>query len=414
LVHILELAKLAKAASRETALLSESLIDNALSAMADALIDNAKMILTANKLDIDAAKTNGMGSAMLDRLTLNESRLAAMANGIRKVVALPTPVGSGAISRRPNGLVIEQIRVPLGLVGVIFESRPNVTSDVASLCLKTGNACLLRGGKEAINSNRAIVNVLRGAVSSAGVPSDAISLVDDTSRETASEMMKMRGVIDLLIPRGGASLIKTVVEQSIVPVIETGAGNCHTYVHADCDIDKAVKIIENAKCSRPSVCNAMETLLVHKAVIINLLTSVKPLLDKSGVELRGCPVTINILGDSVKPATEEDYATEFNDYILAVKAVESLGEAIDHIEKYTTRHSECIITESMEAARFFTARVDAAAVYVNASTRFTDGEEFGLGAEIGISTAKLHARGPMGLETLTCGKFIVTGNGQVR
>lgn len=411
--HISELAKKAKAASRQTALLSEERLNAALSEMARALLDCESEILSANAADIETAKVNGMSAAMLDRLTLNGSRLRSMANGVLKVAALPTPVGAGTVSKRPNGLVIERLRVPLGLVGVIFESRPNVTSDVAALCLKTGNACLLRGGKEAINTNRAVVKALRGAIAAAGAPEDAISFVDDTSRQTANAMMKLHGVIDLLIPRGGAALIKSVVENATVPVIETGIGNCHIYAHADCDLDMAANIIENAKCSRPSVCNAAETLLVHRDVAERLLPVLKPRLDKFNVELRGCPETARILG-GVTPASETDYATEFNDYILAVKVVGSLDEAVEHIEAYTTRHSECIITRDLNAARYFTERVDAAAVYVNASTRFTDGEEFGLGAEIGISTAKLHARGPMGLEALTCDKYVVTGDGQIR
>lgn len=390
--------------------MSETRLNSALETMAQALTDNAAEILLSNEKDLEFARSSYIPEVMLDRLMLNESRISGMANGIRKVASLPTPLGMGSVSRRPNGLVIECTRVPMGLVGVIYESRPNVTSDVAALCLKSGNACLLRGGKEAINSNKAIVKALRTALASAGINEDAVSFVDDTSRETAAEMMKLHGIIDLLIPRGGASLIKSVVEQSNIPVIETGAGNCHIYAHSDCDVAMATSIIKNAKCSRPSVCNAAETLLVHKDTAERLLPAVKEALDN--VELRGCYETAKII--DVVTAHEIDYETEFNDYILAIKTVESLDEAVEHINHYSTSHSECIITNNITAAREFTSRVDSAAVYVNASTRYTDGEEFGLGAEIGISTSKLHARGPMGLKALTCEKFIILGDGQVR
>lgn len=408
--HISDIAKAAKSASRQTALMSETRLNSALETMAQALTDNAAEILLSNEKDLEFARSSYIPEVMLDRLMLNEARISGMANGIRKVASLPTPLGIGSVSRRPNGLVIECTRVPLGLVGVIYESRPNVTSDVAALCLKSGNACLLRGGKEAINSNKAIVKSLRSALAAAGIAEDAISFVDDTSRETAAEMMKLHGIVDLLIPRGGASLIKSVVEQSNIPVIETGAGNCHIYAHSDCDVAMATSIIKNAKCSRPSVCNAAETLLVHKTAAERLLPAVKEALDN--VELRGCYETAKII--DVVTAHEIDYETEYNDYILAVKIVESLDEAVEHINHYSTSHSECIITNDITAARQFTSRVDSAAVYVNASTRYTDGEEFGLGAEIGISTSKLHARGPMGLKALTCEKFIILGDGQVR
>lgn len=408
--HISDIAKAAKSASRQTALMSETRLNSALETMAQALTDNAAEIISCNVKDLEFARSSGIPEVMLDRLMLNEARIIGMANSIRKVAALPTPLGMGSVSRRPNGLVIECTRVPLGLVGVIYESRPNVTSDVAALCLKTGNACLLRGGKEAINSNIAIVKTLRTALAAIGIAEDAISFVDDTSRETALEMMKLHGIVDVLIPRGGASLINSVVEQSNIPVIETGAGNCHIYAHSDCDIDMATSIIKNAKCSRPSVCNAAETLLVHKEAAERLLPAVKEALDN--VELRGCYETAKNI--EVVAAHEIDYETEYNDYILAIKVVESLDEAVEHINHYSTSHSECIITNDITAAREFTSRVDSAAVYVNASTRYTDGEEFGLGAEIGISTSKLHARGPMGLKALTCEKFIILGDGHVR
>ncbi|MCL2081441.1 MAG: glutamate-5-semialdehyde dehydrogenase [Oscillospiraceae bacterium] len=410
MAHILSLAEQAKAASRHTAVLSEGQINAALEEMARSLTESADGIISDNLKDLEFAKSVGIKTSMLDRLMLDKPRIDGMANGIRKVAALPSPLGGGTVSRRPNGLIIERVRVPLGLVGVIYESRPNVTSDVAALCLKTGNACLLRGGKEALNSNRAIVRALRAALTKSGIPEDAVSFVDDTARETANEMMKLHGTIDLLIPRGGAALIKAVVENSNVPVIETGAGNCHLYAHSDCEPDMAVSIIKNAKCSRPSVCNAAETLLVHRDTAGKLLPMVKAALDN--VELRGCAETAAII--DVVPATAEDWETEYNDFILAVKIVGTIDEAVEHINKYSTNHSEGIITRDLNAARYFTARVDSAAVYVNASTRFTDGEEFGLGAEIGISTAKLHARGPMGLEALTCDKYIVTGDGHIR
>ncbi|MCL1820931.1 MAG: glutamate-5-semialdehyde dehydrogenase [Oscillospiraceae bacterium] len=404
---ITAIALAAKAASSVTAVLPESRLNAALEAMANALIDNADAIIAVNVKDVEAARAAGM-TVMLDRLMLNEARIEGIANGIRKVAALPTPVGSGSFTRRPNGLVIERLRVPLGLVGVIYESRPNVTSDVAALCLKTGNACLLRGGKEAFSSNSVIISILREAIEKEGVPADAISFVSDTSREIAAEMMKLHGIIDVLIPRGGADLINTVVEQSNIPVIETGAGNCHVYAHSDCDFDMALSIIKNAKCSRPSVCNAAETLLIHRDIAKKLLPLVKDTLDN--IELRGCDETAKI----IDVIAEDNWYTEYNDYILAIKIVGSLDEAIEHINKYSTKHSDCIITRDMTAARRFAEGVDSAAVYINASTRYTDGEEFGLGAEIGISTAKLHARGPMGLDALTCEKFVITGNGHIR
>ena len=409
--HVLDKAQAAKAASVTLACMGSMKKNEALYAMAKALRDNTVYILSENEKDIAAGREKGTSEAMLDRLALSEARIEGMAQGLESVARLDDPVGEVAHTLlRPNGLSIGAKRVPLGVVGIIYEARPNVTSDAAGLCLKTGNATVLRGGSDAINSNISVVNVLRKAIASAGLPEDAIQLIDDTSREAATYMMGLNGVIDVLIPRGGAGLIQSVVKNATVPVIETGTGNCHVYIDESADLDMGVNIIHNAKTSRPSVCNAAESLLVHESVSQAFLPMMQSKLE--GVELRGCEKTRAII--DVKPATEEDYYTEYNDYILAVKVVDSLDEAIRHINKYGTKHSEAIVTESYNSAETFLERVDAAAVYVNASTRFTDGNEFGFGAEIGISTQKLHARGPMGLKELTTIKYIIRGNGQVR
>ena len=405
----------AKAAGRILGVADTNTKNKALEAMASALEAGADAIISANEIDLSNGKQNGMKDSLLDRLRLTPERIAGMADGIRQVAALSDPIGEiieGSV--RPNGMKIQRVRVPLGVVGIIFEARPNVTSDAAALCLKSGNACILRGGKEAIHSNMAIADTLRLAVQSSGLPADCIQLVSDTSRESANQMMRMSGYLDVLIPRGGAGLIKAVVENSTVPVIETGVGNCHVFVDSTADIEMAVNIIYNAKTSRPSVCNAIETILVHKDIAQKALPVIKARLDEKKVELRGCERTRAVLGDSVIPATDEDYATEFLDYILACRVVDSLDDAIDHIAKYSTGHSECIVTSDYFSAEKFTSSVDSAAVYVNCSTRFTDGGEFGLGAEIGISTQKLHARGPMGIRQLTSSKFIIQGNGQIR
>lgn len=405
----------AKAAERILGVADTNTKNNALEAMASALESDADKIISANETDLANGRKNGMKESLLDRLRLTRERIAGMADGIRQVAALSDPVGEiieGSV--RPNGMKIRRVRVPLGIVGIIFESRPNVTSDAAALCLKSGNACILRGGKEAINSNMAIADTLRQAVVSAGLPADCIQLVSDTSRESANQMMRMNQYLDVLIPRGGAGLIRAVVENSTVPVIETGVGNCHVFVDKTADIGMAADIIYNAKTSRPSVCNAIETILVHKDIAEKALPVIKARLDEKNVELRGCETTRAILGDSVIPATDEDYATEFLDYILACRVVDSLDDAIEHISRYSTGHSECIVTSDYFSAEKFTSSVDSAAVYVNCSTRFTDGGEFGLGAEIGISTQKLHARGPMGIRQLTSSKFIIQGDGQVR
>lgn len=389
--------------------------DDALNAIANALRENSDRIIKANDIDIENGEKSGLTKSLLDRLRLTEERINGMADGVSEVASLADPVGRVLDGRTlKNGLQIEKVTVPMGVIGIIFEARPNVTSDAAALCLKAGSAVILRGGKEAINSNKAISKIMRDAIESTGLPRDCISLVEDITRQSATELMQLSDYLDVLIPRGGAGLIKSVVENAKVPVIETGVGNCHVYVDKSADVDMAKSIIFNAKTSRPSVCNAIETVLVHKDIAEKALPKIKAELDKMNVEIRGCETTRAILGESVVPATENDYAIEFLDYILAVKVVESLDDALAHISKYSTGHSESIITSDYESANKFTACVDSAAVYVNASTRFTDGGEFGLGAEIGISTQKLHARGPMGLNELTSSKYIIRGNGQIR
>jgi len=405
----------AKEASRTLATASASLKNSALEAMAAALTANAADILRANEEDVANGVASGMSVSLQDRLRLTEERIKGMADGILETAALADPCGeiiSGGIGTK--GLAIRKIRVPLGVIGIICEARPNVTSDAAALCLKAGNACILRSGKEAINSNKAIMSVLRAAVESVGLPADCVQLVEDTSRQSSIDLMRLNEYLDVLIPRGGAGLIRAVVENSTVPVIETGTGNCHCFVDASADISMAANIVYNAKTSRPSVCNALETLLVHSDIAASALPVIFDRLKEKNVELRGCERTREILGDQVLPVTDADYDTEFLDYILACRVVDSLDEAIDHIRKYSTGHSECIVTSSLENSRRFTAEIDSAAVYVNASTRFTDGGVFGLGAEIGISTQKLHARGPMGLRELTSMKYIIEGDGQVR
>ena len=389
--------------------------DEALLAIAKALRDNAQAIIEANKIDLDNGKAAGLTESLLDRLKLDEDRICGMADGVTQVAAQPDPIGRVIEGRTlKNGLQIEKITVPMGVIGIIYEARPNVTSDAAALCLKAGSAVILRGGKEAINSNKAIADIMCDAIESAGLPRTCVGLVTDTTRQSATELMQLSEYLDVLIPRGGAGLIKSVVQNAKVPVIETGVGNCHVYVDESADVKMAADIIFNAKTQRPSVCNAIETVLVHKNIAEKALPVIKAELDKKNVEIRGCERTREILGDCVVPATENDYAIEFLDLILAVKVVDSIDEALDHLAKYSTGHSESIVTSDYAAANKFTAGVDSAAVYVNASTRFTDGGEFGLGAEIGISTQKLHARGPMGLNELTSMKFIIRGNGQVR
>ena len=389
--------------------------DAALLAAAAALEKHAGKILAANREDTDAARASGMRPSMLDRLTLTEARIHSMAEGVRQIAAQADPIGSVLEGHtNANGLKIEKVRVPLGVIGMIYEARPNVTADAAALCLKAGNAVILRGGKEAIQSNTAIAEILREAVAGEGLPEDSIQLIRDTTRESSIALMNLTGYLDVLIPRGGAGLIRSVVENSHVPVIETGVGNCHVFVDETADINMAASIIFNAKTSRPSVCNAIETILVHKNIAARALPAVKAKLDEKNVELRGCERTREILGDCVIPAVESDWSEEYLDYILAIKVVDSLDDALAHIAQYSSGHSEAIVTENYRNAERFLAEVDAAAVYVNASTRFTDGGEFGLGAEIGISTQKLHARGPMGVNELTSTKFIIRGGGQIR
>ncbi len=412
---VVEMGKRAKAAARVLASSDSMLRTKALLALADALEANCDFILRENEKDLQAGRDAGMSTSLLDRLALSEQRVSSMAQGARQVAAFQDPIGtimSGSVM--PNGLQVTKVRVPLGVIGIIYEARPNVTADAAALCLKSGNAVILRGGKEAINSNMAVAQVMREAVESAGLPKDSIQLIADTTRQSSIELMGLTDYLDVLIPRGGAGLIKATVENAKVPVIETGTGNCHVYVDEFADLKMATDIIFNAKTSRPSVCNAIETVLVHSEVAEKALPQMKAELDKMNVEIRGCERTKAILGDCVTDATLEDYYTEFLDYILAVKVVDSIDEAISHIAQHSTGHSECIVTDNFTNAEKFTKEVDAAAVYVNASTRFTDGGEFGLGAEIGISTQKLHARGPMGINELTSMKFIVKGSGQIR
>ena len=410
----------AKNAASKLALLSEVEKNKALHAMADQLISNQDAILAANAEDLAQAEANGMNSVMTDRLRLTAERIAGMAKGIREVVELPDPVGAvlGRIER-PNGLVIEKVRVPMGVVAIIYESRPNVTSDAAALSLKSGNVCVLRGGKEAFRSSMAIVEALRKGLASIGLSQDFMNMVPDTSREGAKELMTAVGKVDLLIPRGGAGLIQACVDQAKVPCIQTGTGICHVYVDRDADLEKALNIIENAKTSRPSVCNAAEVCLVDKQVADRFL----PLLRDRLCEKRAAnglqPVELRLDAKAAEmidgiSASDADFDTEFLNYILAVKVVDGVEEAIAHIEKHSTRHSEAIVTENEATADLFTAAVDSSSVYVNASTRFTDGGEFGLGCEIGISTQKLHARGPMGLEELTAYKYVIRGSGQIR
>lgn len=411
---IIEIGKKAKAAVSQLNTMSTTKKDEALDAVATALVNHAQEILDANVIDIENGKKNNMSQGLLDRLLLTKERIEAMAQGLRKVKALGDPIGEVLqMKKRPNGLVIGQKRVPMGVVGIIYEARPNVTSDAFGLCFKTGNVVILKGGSDAINSNIAIVKCIRKALESVEISPDAIQLIEDTSRETATQFMKMNDYIDVLIPRGGSGLIKAVVQNATIPVIETGTGNCHIYVDESADFDMAIKIIFNAKTQRIGVCNACESLVIHESIIDEFLPLLKKKLDEKNVEIRGDERARKAVS-SINLATIEDWGTEYLDYIISVKTVNNIDEAIRHINQYNTKHSEAIITKDYDNAQKFLDEVDAAAVYVNASTRFTDGEEFGYGAEIGISTQKLHARGPMGLEALTSTKYIIYGNGQVR
>ncbi len=406
---------LAKSAAQKLVGVSTTAKNDALSAIADALVENSDIIINANKADIDQARKNGIREAMIDRLTLTEDRIKGIAEGVRQVITLNDPIGEIInMTKRPNGLMIGKKRVPMGVIGIIYEARPNVTVDAAVLCLKTSNACMLRGGKEAIHSNTAIMKIMQDAAYCAGIPEGTLNILEDTSRETATAMMKMNGYIDMLIPRGGKGLIKSVVENATVPVVETAAGNCHVYVDEFADLEMAAKIVMNAKVQRPSVCNAAETLLIHKDIAEKFIPAIFKKLSDANVEIRADKRSMDICSDNVVMATDEDYYTEYNDYIISVRVVDSIDDAISHINKYNTKHSEAIVTENYTNSQKFLNEVDAAAVYVNASTRFTDGFEFGFGAEIGISTQKMHARGPMGLEALTSIKYVVYGSGQIR
>ena len=413
-MDLIDIAQKAKEASYYMMNCSTITKNKALNTIADAIELHLDEIIEQNQIDLFYAKENGISESMADRLVLDEKRIIDMAESLRFIASLVDPVGGAdGIKQVENGLRIEKRRVPIGVVGVIYESRPNVTVDVVGLCIKSGNSVILRGGKEAINSNRVLVNVIHNALDSIGFPKIAVGFIDDTSREVTKEFMKLNQYVDVLMPRGGAGLIQSVVQNSTIPVIETGAGNCHIYVDESADLQMAKDILINAKCSRPSVCNAAEKLLVHSAVAEKFLVDAEKALKENNVEIRASERAKNILKDAVL-ATQEDWSKEYNDFIIAVKIVDNLQEAIEHINKYSTKHSEAIITQNYNNAQIFLAKIDSSAVYVNASTRFTDGGEFGLGAEIGISTQKLHARGPMGLSALTTYKYCVYGDGQIR
>lgn len=405
---------LAKEASVETAKLSTPQKNSILLNAAQALLDNMDSVLSANKADVETALANGVKGAFIDRLTLNQSRIEGMASGLRQVAGLPDPIGEVlSMNTLDNGLIIGKKRVPMGVIGIIFEARPNVTADAFGLCLKAGSATILRGGKEALKTNMAIVEVFRNSLKKQGYPADIVQILEDTSRETATQMMQLNGYIDVLIPRGGSGLIQSVVKNSTIPVIETGTGNCHVFVDETAKLDDAVNIVINAKTQRPGVCNACESLLVHESIADTFIPMVsKALIDKK-VEIRGDKNFLEKV-EGVVPATEEDWGKEYEDYIISARVVKNVDEAISLIRRYSTHHSECIVTENYTNAQKFLNEVDSACVYVNASTRFTDGEQFGFGAEIGISTQKLHARGPMGLKELTTTKYIIYGSGQVR
>lgn len=411
--RLTEMGQAAKDASVVLARLRTPEKNKALIASAEALEKNIDVVIEANKKDVDAAIENGIKGAFIDRLTLTQARLKEMANGLRDVAKLDDPIGEVLYMKTlDNGLIIGKKRVPMGVIGIIFEARPNVTADAFGLCLKAGSATILRGGKEAFNSNTTIVNIFRDALERIGLPKDCVQMVEDTNRETATEMMRLNGYIDVLIPRGGSGLIQSVVQNSTVPVIETGIGNCHTYVDESAKLENAVNIVINAKTQRPGVCNACESLLVHEAIADKFIPMVAAALKDKKVEIRGDKSFVEKAG--AVPASAEDWGTEYNDLIISAKVVNNVDEAIEHIRRYGTHHSEAIITENYTNAQKFLDEVDAAAVYVNASTRFTDGGQFGFGAEIGISTQKLHARGPMGLKEITTTKYIIYGNGQVR
>ncbi len=409
-----QLGKNAKATQNFLSMVTTQDKNNALESIANALIENKNAIISANEIDIENGKKAGLNDGLLDRLMLNSERIDSIAKGVRDVATLEDPCDKIVSEyKKDNGLLIKKITVPIGVIGIIYEARPNVTADAAALCLKSSNAVILRGGKEAINSNKAIADIMRAAIEKVGFPKDVIQLVEDTSRQSSNEMMTMTDYLDCLIPRGGKSLIKAVVENSTVPVIETGSGNCHIYVDESADINMAADIIFNAKTQRISVCNACESLVIHSAVINEALPVIKARLDEKNVEIRGDERAVKACS-AINKASEEDFYTEYLDYIISVKTVDSIDEAINHINSHSTGHSEAIITKDEENAKRFMQCIDSSSVYVNASTRFTDGGEFGLGAEIGISTQKLHARGPMGLSQLTSTKYLIFGDGQIR
>jgi glutamate-5-semialdehyde dehydrogenase len=414
--QVLETAKAAKKAAAKLANVSSDIKNAALLIMANNLLEKSEELKEANRRDLEAAREKGLSQALIDRLTLTDKRIDEMADGLRQIAALPDPVGEiTRMWRRPNGLIIGRMRVPIGVVGVIYESRPNVTADAAGLCVKSGNAVILRGGSEAINSNLAIAGILEDAARAAGLPENCIQIIKTTDRKAVMAMLKLDEYIDLIIPRGGKGLIRTVVENSSIPVVRHEDGICHVYVDESADVEMAVNICFNAKVQRPATCNAMETMLVHSKIAPDFLRKMCAKFLEAGVELRGCERTREICSDlNIKPANEVDWYTEYLDLILSIKVVDGLDEAIDHIMTYGSHHSDAIVTENYENAQRFINEVDSAAVYVNASTRFTDGYQFGLGAEMGISTQKLHCRGPMGLEDLTTQKYIIYGNGQVR
>lgn len=412
--ELLEMAKMAKDSSVLLSTLPTPMKNKVLYKSAEALLEGMDKILQANQKDVEAAKIAGIKGAFIDRLTLTKERIVSMADGLKQVASFNDPVGEVIFMKTlDNGLIIGQKRVPMGVIGIIFEARPNVTADAFGLCLKSGNAVILRGGKEAITSNKMIVELFQQTLEKEGLPKECVQIVKDTNRETANEMMRLNGYLDVLIPRGGAGLIQNVVQNSTVPVIQTGIGNCHVYVDESADLQKAARIVINAKTQRPGVCNACESLLVHKNIAKEFMPEIGKALQAKNVEIRGDKATMDLV-DGAIAATEQDWATEYEDYIISAKIVENIDEAIAHIRKYTTGHSEAIVTENYTNAQRFLNEIDAAAVYVNASTRFTDGGQFGFGAEIGISTQKLHARGPMGLKELTTTKYIIYGDGQIR
>lgn len=411
-IKVEEICKRTKSAYPSISKAKTAQKNKVLESLSRLIYENAGVIIKENNKDIVCAAENGVPSTMIDRLTLNEARINGLCDALNELIKLKDPCGSGECFERPKGIAIKHVRVPIGVIGIIYEARPNVTVDAAALCIKTGNACILKGGKEAINTNLCLISLIKRALEENDLPQDACNLIDVTDREATNAFVRMRDFVDLMIPRGGKGLIRFVKENATMPIIETGAGNCHIYIDETADINDSVRVSVNAKCQRPSVCNAVESMLVHRTVAEEFLPLFLSATCEYSLEIRGCELTQKII--PCTPATEEDYFTEYNDYIISVKIVSDIEEAIEHINRHSTNHSEAIMTKSLDNAEKFTSEVDSAAVYVNASTRFTDGGEFGLGAEIGISTQKLHARGPMGLAALTSEKYIILGNGTIR